>query len=179
MTPTRKRRLVMVTALVAGVGLATTLALRAFQENMLYFYSPTEFVELGVPAERTIRVGGLVADGSVRRAPGSMTIEFQVTDHAYTVPVSYTGVLPDLFREGQGVVARGRIGDNGVFVAENLMAKHDENYMPPEVAQALHAGKMRAIERAQQGFPAETESNNGAAVADESGHAGSSYSGGY
>ncbi len=179
MTPTRKRRLVMVTALVAGVGLATTLALRAFQENMLYFYSPTEFVELGVPEERTIRVGGLVADGSVRRMPGSMTIEFQVTDHAYAVPVSYTGVLPDLFREGQGVVARGRISDNGVFVAENLMAKHDENYMPPEVAQALHAGKMRAIERAQQGFPNEPEGNSGTTVADDSAAADGSAARGY
>lgn len=152
MTPTRKRRLLMVTALVAGVGLATTLALRAFQENMLYFYSPTEFVHLDVPKERTIRVGGLVADGTVTREPGSMTIEFLVTDHAYSVPVRYTGVLPDLFREGQGVVARGRVGEGGLFLADNILAKHDENYMPPEVAQALHAGKMRAIERAQQGF---------------------------
>lgn len=170
MTPARKRRLVMVTALVAGVGLATTLALRAFQENMLYFYSPTEFVQNGAPEERTIRVGGLVADGSVRRAPGSMTIEFDVTDHAYTVPVTYTGVLPDLFREGQGVVARGRIGENGMFMAENIMAKHDENYMPPEVAQALHSGKMRAIERAREGFPDETRSNGTAAT--DSGYAG-------
>ncbi len=172
MTPARKRRLVMVSALVAGVGLATTLALRAFQENMLYFYSPTEFVQNGVPEERTIRVGGLVADGSVRRAAGSMTIEFEVTDHAYTVPVTYTGVLPDLFREGQGVVARGRIGENGMFMAENIMAKHDENYMPPEVAQALHAGKMRAIERAREGFPDDAGSN-GTAVSD------SGYAGGY
>lgn len=150
MTPTRKRRLMLVAGLVAGVGLATTLALRAFQENMLYFYSPTEFVEIDVPPERTLRIGGLVADGSVQRESGSMTVEFLVTDHAYSVPVRYTGVLPDLFREGQGVVARGRVGEGGMFLADNILAKHDENYMPPEVAQALESGKMRAIERAAE-----------------------------
>jgi cytochrome c-type biogenesis protein CcmE len=147
MTPTRKRRLLLVLALVGGVGLATTLALRAFQENMLYFYSPTEYVETGVPTERTIRIGGLVADGSLQRASGSMTIDFLVTDHANSVPVRYTGVLPDLFREGQGVVARGRVGEDGRFLADNILAKHDENYMPPEVAQALQSGRLRADER--------------------------------
>ncbi len=163
MTPTRKRRLMLVTGLVAGVGLATSLALRAFQENMLYFYSPTEFAEIDVPAERTLRVGGLVADGSVRRESGSMTVEFLVTDHAYSVPVRYTGVLPDLFREGQGVVARGRLGEGGVFLADNILAKHDENYMPPEVAQALESGKMRAIERAEGQGEADRTATNGSA----------------
>lgn len=165
MTPTRKRRLMLVAGLVAGVGLATTLALRAFQENMLYFYSPTEFAEIDVPAERTLRIGGLVAYDSVQRESGSMTIEFLVTDHAYSVPIRYTGVLPDLFREGQGVVARGRVGEGGVFLADNIMAKHDENYMPPEVAQALESGKMRAIERA-------AEQNNGAGAAGNGSSAG-------
>ncbi|MCC5867342.1 MAG: cytochrome c maturation protein CcmE [Gammaproteobacteria bacterium] len=171
MTPTRKRRLMLVAGLVAGVGLATTLALRAFQENMLYFYSPTEFVEIDVPAERTLRIGGLVADGSVQRESGSMTVEFLVTDHAYSVPVRYTGVLPDLFREGQGVVARGRLGEGGLFLADNIMAKHDENYMPPEVAQALEAGKMRAIERAAEQAEAARATGNGSA--------GGYYGGGY
>jgi cytochrome c-type biogenesis protein CcmE len=136
-TPTRRRRLVLVLALVGGVGLATTLALKAFQENMLYFYSPTDMVEGSPPEERVIRVGGLVADGSIRRESGSMTIEFDVTDYAHTVPVRYTGVLPDLFREGQGVVAEGSLDNGGIFRADTVLARHDENYMPKEVADAL------------------------------------------
>lgn len=142
MTPTRRRRLLMVVGLVAGVGVATALALQAFQDNLFYFYSPSEMADGEAPGDRVIRVGGLVEEGSVAREQGSLTVNFFVTDHASSIPVSYTGVLPDLFREGQGVVARGQLR-NGVFEAENIMAKHDENYMPPEVAEALHRGEMR------------------------------------
>jgi cytochrome c-type biogenesis protein CcmE len=145
MTPARRRRLVLVVSLVGGLGLATTLALRAFQENMLYFYSPTQIAEEGgYPLERAFRIGGLVADGSLQRQPGSMTLEFVVTDHAHNIPVRYTGVVPDLFREGQGVVARGRMSEDGRFEAEEIMARHDENYMAPEVAEALRQGLSRS-----------------------------------
>ena len=142
MTPTRRRRLLMVLGLVAGVGVATALAFQAFQDNLFYFYSPSQMADGEAPPDRVIRVGGLVQEGSIAREPGSLTVNFLVTDHASTIPVSYTGVLPDLFREGQGVVARGQVR-NGVFKAENILAKHDENYMPPEVAEALHRGEMR------------------------------------
>ncbi len=135
MTP-RQKRMVTVVAIVAGVGIATTFALKAFNQNLLYYYSPTQVHAGEAPASRAIRVGGLVENGSLARKPGSMEVTFILTDYAQKVPVSYTGVLPDLFREGQGVIARGRM-DGDRFVAEEVLAKHDENYMPPEVADSL------------------------------------------
>ncbi|MBK7903050.1 MAG: cytochrome c maturation protein CcmE [Proteobacteria bacterium] len=135
MTP-RQKRMVTVVAIVAGVGIATTFALQAFNQNLLYYYSPTQVHAGEAPASRSIRVGGLVENGSLARKPGSMEVTFVLTDYAQKVPVSYTGVLPDLFREGQGVIARGRM-DGDRFVAEEVLAKHDENYMPPEVADSL------------------------------------------
>ncbi len=135
MTP-RQKRMVTVVAIVAGVGIATTFALNAFNQNLLYYYSPTQVHAGEAPASRAIRVGGLVENGSLARKPGSMEVTFILTDYAQKVPVSYTGVLPDLFREGQGVIARGRM-DGNRFVAEEVLAKHDENYMPPEVADSL------------------------------------------
>jgi len=136
MTP-RQKRMATVAAILVGVGIATAFALKAFNQNLLYYYSPTQ-VEAGeAPAARSIRVGGLVQNGSVQRAPGSLEVQFTLTDFAHTLGVSYTGVLPDLFREGQGVIARGKMGGNGVFVAEEVLAKHDENYMPPEVKDSL------------------------------------------
>jgi len=153
MTPTRRRRLLVVTALLAGIGIATALALQAFQSNLLYFYSPSQMADGEAPADRTIRVGGLVEDGSVERAAGSLTVRFRVTDHAHSIPVRYTGVLPDLFREGQGVVARGRLS-SGTLEAEDILAKHDENYMPPEVAEALRDGEQRMRTRGSgAGYP--------------------------
>ena len=137
MTPRRKRMLA-VAAIVIGVGAATAVALQALNENLLYFYSPSQIMAGEAPGERSFRLGGLVTSGSVQRSPGSMEVRFTVTDHAQTIPVSYTGLLPDLFREGQGVVARGKLLDDGTFVAEEVLAKHDENYMPPEVAESLH-----------------------------------------
>ncbi len=136
MTPRRKRMLT-VALILAGVGIAVAFALQAFQKNLLYFYSPSQ-VEAGeAPQSRTIRVGGMVEKGSVQRATGSLEVRFTLTDFANRLTVSYTGVLPDLFREGQGIIARGRFDDGGIFVAEEVLAKHDENYMPPEVKDSL------------------------------------------
>lgn len=136
MTP-RRQRLVLVGLVVVGVGLATAFALRAFQENLAYFYSPTELANGEAPTDRKIRVGGLVTPGSVARETGSMEVRFVLTDTANSVPVVYSGILPDLFREGQGIIATGQPGPDGEFHADEVLAKHDENYMPPEVADAI------------------------------------------
>ena len=136
MTP-RRKRMWTVLLMVAGVGVATAFALQAFQKNLLYFYNPSQVHAGEVPKERVFRVGGMVERGSVQRAPGSLEVRFTLTDFAQRVVVSYTGVLPDLFREGQGIIARGRLGPDGMFVAEEVLAKHDEKYMPPEVKESL------------------------------------------
>lgn len=136
MTP-RRRRMMLVGLIVLGVGAAVSFALTAFQDNLLYFYSPSDVVEGKAPKDRVFRVGGMVPEGSFSRPAGSLEAHFELTDYAHNVKVSYTGVLPDLFREGQGVIARGRMTPEGVFVAEEVLAKHDENYMPPEVADSL------------------------------------------
>ncbi len=135
MTP-RRQRMVLVGAVLVGVVVAATLAFQAFQENLLYFFSPSQ-VATGEATQREFRIGGMVVDHSVQRDAGSLTIRFVLTDYAHTVPVSYTGVLPDLFREGQGIVARGHMDASGTFVAQEVLARHDENYMPPEVADAI------------------------------------------
>ncbi len=136
MTPRRKRMLT-VAAILVGVGIATTFALQAFQQNLLYYYSPSQIKSGEAPATRSFRVGGLVEDGSLKREPGSLEVHFVLTDFAEETVVSYTGVLPDLFREGQGVIARGKLQPDGTFIAEEVLAKHDENYMPPEVKDSL------------------------------------------
>ena len=136
MTP-RQKRMTTVAVILAGVGIATAFALQAFQKNLLYYYSPTQIEAGEAPDTRTFRVGGLVEDGSFSRETGSLEAKFTLTDYQNTVKVSYTGVLPDLFREGQGIIARGKLGPDGTFVAEEVLAKHDENYMPPEVADSL------------------------------------------
>ena len=136
MTP-RRKRLVTVVAILIGVGIATAFALQAFQKNLLYYYSPSQIQAGEAPSSRSFRVGGLVENGSLKREPGSLEVRFTLTDYAHEVGVSYTGVLPDLFREGQGVIARGKLRPDGTFVAEEVLAKHDENYMPPEVKQSL------------------------------------------
>jgi cytochrome c-type biogenesis protein CcmE len=133
----RRRRMMLVGLIVLGAGAAVAFALTAFQENLLYFYSPSEVSEGKAPLEKTFRLGGMVPEGTFKRPAGSMEATFTVTDYAHSVTVKYSGVLPDLFREGQGVVARGRMTGEGVFVAEEVLAKHDENYMPPDVADAL------------------------------------------
>jgi len=141
MNPKRKKRLMTVAAVLVGMGLATALILTAFEKNLMYFYSPSEVVAGAAPGERKFRVGGLVVDGSVRRVPDSLAVEFVVTDTVHEVTIAYDGILPDLFREGQGIVAHGRQREDGIFEASEVLAKHDENYMPPEVASALAAAK--------------------------------------
>ena len=138
MTP-RRKRLALVLGIVAGLAVAAALVLQALRQNMMLFYDPSQVVAGEAPAARAFRLGGMVTDGSVERAPGSLEVRFVVTDFAHSVSVSYTGVLPDLFREGQGVIAHGKLGANGMFVADEVLAKHDENYMPPEVAESLKA----------------------------------------
>lgn len=136
---TRKKRILMVSGIVLGIGIAVALILTAFEKNLLYFYSPTQVKDGEAPQGRAFRVGGLVVDGSVVRDPESLRVAFDLTDTASTVTVHYEGILPDLFREGQGIVANGKLDKNGVFQAAQVLAKHDENYMPPEVADALNS----------------------------------------
>ena len=133
----RRRRLYFVATSMAMLGVATALMLNAFRENLVFFHSPSEVTEKGVPAERRFRLGGLVEENSVVKHKDGLTISFRVTDTVTSVPVRYRGLLPDLFREGQGVVADGSLDGKGVFVATEILAKHDETYMPPEVAEAL------------------------------------------
>jgi cytochrome c-type biogenesis protein CcmE len=137
MRAARKKRLYLIALMVIGVGIAVAFALNAFNQNLMFFYSPSEVVAGDAPGGHTFRLGGLVTDGSVKRQPDGLTVRFDVTDTAKNVTVQYTGILPDLFREGQGIVAHGRLSDDGVFVADEVLAKHDENYMPPEVAESL------------------------------------------
>ena len=137
MTPTRKRRLIGVLVIIVGVGSAAVVAMKSLNENMLFFVSPTDVKEQAMPAGKRFRLGGLVAGGSVSRADDSLAVTFNVTDGAATVPVRYDGILPDLFREGQGIIAIGALNTEGHFEAAEVLAKHDENYMPPEVAEAL------------------------------------------
>ena len=133
----RTRRALWIAAGVAGLGVATTLVLNAFQSNLVFFFTPTQVAANEAPRDRAFRIGGLVEVGSVERDKDALTVRFKVTDTAKTIPVVYTGILPDLFREGKGVVAQGRIGPDGIFQAKEILAKHDENYMPPEAADAL------------------------------------------
>jgi cytochrome c-type biogenesis protein CcmE len=136
MTP-RQRRLTLVIGVLAGVAIAGGLTLRALRENVMFFFDPSQVVAGQAPVGERFRLGGMVKKGSVQRTPGSLEVNFIVTDFRHELPVRYTKVLPDLFREGQGVVAHGRIGTDGIFVADEVLAKHDEKYMPPELARAL------------------------------------------
>jgi len=137
MTPTRKKRLYLIAAMVVGIAIATGLALKAFNQNLMFFFSPSEVAAGKAPQGQRFRIGGMVVKGSVHRDPESLAVTFDLTDYKHTVTVSYTGILPDLFREGQGIVAHGTINGQGQFVADEVLAKHDENYMPPEVAQMM------------------------------------------
>lgn len=148
---TRKRqRLYFVLAGMAALGVAAALVLSAFEDSLVYFYSPSDLLADKAPAGRSVRLGGLVEEGTLVRADGGLTVNFRVTDTAQSIPVSYTGILPDLFREGQGVVAEGEFGAGGVFQAREVLAKHDENYMPPEVADAIkRAGQWKPEDGAE------------------------------
>jgi cytochrome c-type biogenesis protein CcmE len=136
MSPIRKKRLAQITLLLSGIGIALFLLLQAFNENMSFYFSTSDVVQGKAPTERNFRMGGLVLNGSVQRATDSLKVRFRLTDMAQEVPVVYEGILPDLFREGQGVIVTGRMQGTS-FVAEEVLAKHDENYMPPEVADSL------------------------------------------
>jgi cytochrome c-type biogenesis protein CcmE len=142
----RQQRMLAVGLAVAGLAIATALTLQSFKDNLMFFVSVTEVVAGEFPQERNFRVGGLVVDGSIQRDDGSLEVRFSITDLRCEMQVSYTGVLPDLFRENQGVVAHGRMDGAGVFVADEILAKHDENYMAPEVAESLaqHVGEKTA-----------------------------------
>ena len=133
----KRRRLYFVLAGMSALAVAVALALAAFEDNLVFFNSPTDVYAKKVPQDRRFRLGGLVEEQSVARSQDGLTTTFRVTDLNRAVPVAYTGILPDLFREGQGIVADGRLTADGTFVADNVLAKHDENYMPPEVAEAL------------------------------------------
>lgn len=137
MTPKRKQRMMFVGFILAGISIATALMVTAFQENLLYFYSPSQVASGEAPLNHSFRLGGLVAKSSVRRESSTLDVNFIITDNAKHIPVKYTGILPDLFREGQGIIARGKLGADGTFSADEVLAKHDENYMPPEVSEAL------------------------------------------
>ena len=137
----RTRRGLAIVAGVATLGVATMLVLNAFQSNLVFFFSPTQVAAHEAPRDRNFRIGGLVEEGSLKREGQSLTMNFVITDMAQRVPVSYTGMLPDLFQEGKGVVAQGKLGADGVFHAEQVLAKHDENYMPPEAAEALEKAR--------------------------------------
>lgn len=132
----RHQRILLIGGGLAAIAIATTLVLNAFQNNLVFFFTPTQVNAGEAPQERLFRVGGIVQAGSVRR--DGLTVQFVVTDNAKTVPVSYTGILPDLFSEGKGVVAQGRLESGGRFLAQEVLAKHDENYMPPEAQHALN-----------------------------------------
>ena len=139
----RHKRMALIAGGVAVLGVCTTLLLNAFNDNLVFFFSPSDVAAAKAPKDRTFRIGGVVEQGSVKR--DGIMVSFRVTDTAHTVNVSYQGILPDLFREGQGVVANGKLGTDGVFRASEVLAKHDENYMPPEVARAIkekHGGVM-------------------------------------
>ena len=133
----RQNRMILIGLVVTGVTVSAFLALQAFEENLLFFFSPAQVAAGEAPTDRTFRLGGMVLEDSINREIGSLTLNFIVTDYTASIPVSYTGVLPDLFAENQGVVARGTLDNQGGFIAEEILAKHDENYMPPEVAEAL------------------------------------------
>ena len=132
----RRKRMVLVAGIVVGVGLAAWLTMQALQKNVMFFFDPTQIAAGEAPQDKRFRMGGMVEKGSVVKTEGTLDIQFLVTDFKHTVPVKYSGILPDLFREGQGVVAHGRL-QNGTFVADEILAKHDEKYMPPEVAKSL------------------------------------------
>jgi cytochrome c-type biogenesis protein CcmE len=152
----RHKRFAMIGIAGVALAIAATLVLNAFQKNLVFFFSPTQVAAKEAPQGRSFRVGGLVEVGSVKRQPDGVTVHFVVTDTAHSIPVSYHGVLPDLFKEGKGVVTQGKLDGNGVFVASEVLAKHDENYMPPEAADAVkkaHAKGGAPAEQAQADLP--------------------------
>jgi cytochrome c-type biogenesis protein CcmE len=148
----RQQRMLAVGLAGVGIVIAAALTLQAFKENMMFYVEISEVAQGNYPQDRNFRVGGLVVDGSVKRQPGELEVEFAVSDLENELVITYDGILPDLFREGQGIIAHGRMGDNGTFTADEVLAKHDENYMPPEVAETLakHAAAQAAALEAEK-----------------------------
>ena len=146
---TRHKRLAFIAAGLAALGIAAGLVLNAFQNNLVFFFSPSQIAAKEAPTGRNFRIGGLVEKGSMKRDADGLTTRFMVTDTASSIPVVYKGILPDLFKEGRGCVAEGKVGSDGVFYANSVLAKHDENYMPPEAAQSLEKAKQSANKAGQ------------------------------
>ncbi|WP_409278261.1 cytochrome c maturation protein CcmE [Pseudomonas defluvii] len=151
MNPQRKKRLFIILGLLAGLGVAVALALSALQQNINLFYTPTQIANGEAPLDTRIRAGGMVEKGSLQRSGDSLDVRFVVTDFNKSVPITYRGILPDLFREGQGIVALGKLNAEGVVVADEVLAKHDEKYMPPEVTKALKESGQAATDADQAG----------------------------
>jgi cytochrome c-type biogenesis protein CcmE len=149
----RHKRLLLLTGALAALGIATLLVLSAFRKNLVFFFTPTQILSGEAPRSRSLRIGGMVQDGSLQRQADGVTVSFVVTDLAHSVKVNYRGILPDLFKEGKGVVAEGRLGADHVFVADQVLAKHDENYMPPDAAYAHKQGKAAVAANESKGKP--------------------------
>ncbi|MHB8624369.1 MAG: cytochrome c maturation protein CcmE [Sulfuricaulis sp.] len=147
---TRHKRLAIIVVGVAGLTIAGLFVLNAFRSNLVFFYSPTEVLAGKVATDKTFRIGGLVEKGSVRRSADGLKVDFIVTDLNKQIPIHYEGILPNLFREGQGVVAQGKLQAGNIFIARQVLAKHDEKYMPPEAAQALKGGSFASDEEIKQ-----------------------------
>ena len=145
----RHKRIAMIAGGLTAIAVAAGLVLTAFQQNLVFFFTPSQVAAHEAPQGKTFRIGGMVEKGSVARQPDGLTVRFTVTDTAKSIPVTYRGALPDLFREGKGVVAQGRIGADGVFHASEVLAKHDENYMPPEAADAVKRAQETSRKAAQ------------------------------
>jgi cytochrome c-type biogenesis protein CcmE len=147
----RQKRLVLVALGIVGVGIAAFLVNKSLQGNLNYYFSPTKVMAGEAPRDQVIRVGGLVEKGTLKRQEDGLTVQFVVTDNAEQVTISYTGILPDLFNEGQGVVTKGKLGEDGVFYAEEVLAKHDESYMAPEVADSLQTAHNEGVAKMAEG----------------------------
>lgn len=150
MNPTRKKRIILISAMVLGVGTAVGFALFAFNQNLMFYFSPTEVMQGKVTENSRIRLGGIVIEGTLKRDEKSLLVKFDITDGAEIVKVEYEGILPDLFREGQVILAKGQLGKGKTFIADEVLAKHDENYMPPEVADSLKKASQAMKNKSQE-----------------------------
>jgi cytochrome c-type biogenesis protein CcmE len=142
----RHKKLALIAAGLAALAAATALVLNAFESNLVFFFTPTQVAKGEAPMDRTFRIGGMVEEGSLRREPDGLTVSFVITDRLNRLPVTYKGILPDLFKEGKGAVVQGRLKADGLFVADQVLAKHDENYMPPEAAHSLEEARKAAAQ---------------------------------
>ena len=152
MTPARKKRLALICLMVAGVATGVGFALKSLDQNIMFFFTPTEVVSGKAPQDKLFRMGGMVVDGSVHRPGDGLKVRFDLTDNEQAVTVQFAGILPDLFREGQGIIANGKLNQDGVFVAEEVLAKHDETYMPPELADMHNQQEAAKYQQGASGY---------------------------